>query len=295
MNKHRNSLPRFLIVCLAVICLNNESFGQLVGNASYYADKYHGVRTANGETYNKYNYTAAHRTLPFGTRIKVVRVDNGRSVVVRVNDRGPNSPSRIIDLSRAAAEQLDMINDGIVKVELELLAEGSDVAYDPASSPAYQDKTEIIDRNPKSNVDLTKLPVRDHNGNLLSDKNNPVNDRPVYEDRPINNTPSKPAISPDVAKYTPAIFQMNASKFEFQGYGVQIGAFFSYYRLLEGLDKLSQKGFTSTLVQNGVKDGKPIFRILIGPYKTRSEANEIRKQAAKKGEKGIVIDLATFQ
>ncbi|MCB0856439.1 MAG: septal ring lytic transglycosylase RlpA family protein, partial [Bacteroidetes bacterium] len=149
MNKHRRISPRVIMSLFLVMFSVSETWGQMIGNASFYADKFHGRRTANGETYNKLGFTAAHRTLPFGTRVRVIRVDNGRSVVVRINDRGPQSHDRIIDISRAAAEQINMVPEGIVRVELEILTEGSNVAFDPASSPGYQDKTEIVDLNNK--------------------------------------------------------------------------------------------------------------------------------------------------
>jgi rare lipoprotein A len=95
---------------------------RLSGTASYYADSLSGNTTANGESYDPAQLTAAHRTLPFGARVAVRRVDTGRRVVVRINDRGPYAGSRIIDLSRAAAEALQMIRAGIVQVELEVLS-----------------------------------------------------------------------------------------------------------------------------------------------------------------------------
>jgi rare lipoprotein A len=85
------------------------------GKASYYSDKLAGRKTANGERYDPRALTAAHRTLPFGTVVVVSRAD-GRSVRVRINDRGPFAESRIIDLSRSAAEQLGMIRAGVVDV-----------------------------------------------------------------------------------------------------------------------------------------------------------------------------------
>ncbi len=93
------------------------------GAASYYSDSLAGNTTANGEAYDPSALTAAHRTLPFGARVAVRRVDNGRRVVVRINDRGPFAGgARIIDLSRAAAEALQMIRAGVVRVELEVLS-----------------------------------------------------------------------------------------------------------------------------------------------------------------------------
>lgn len=90
------------------------------GLASYYGDQFHGRSTASGEPYDKDAMTAAHRTLAFGTMVRVTRVDDGRAVVVRVNDRGPFVEGRIIDLSRKAAEQLGMIADGVVRVRIEV-------------------------------------------------------------------------------------------------------------------------------------------------------------------------------
>ena len=91
------------------------------GIASYYADKFHGRKTASGAIYNRNELSAAHRTLPFGSRVRVVNTKNGKEVIVIINDRGPMSSKRVIDLSRAAAEELDMIRDGIVEVELYIL------------------------------------------------------------------------------------------------------------------------------------------------------------------------------
>lgn len=88
------------------------------GQASYYADRYHGRRTASGETYDRNALTAAHRSLPFGTRVRVTRLDNGRDTVVRINDRGPFVRGRVIDLSRRAAEELDMFGPGVVDVRV---------------------------------------------------------------------------------------------------------------------------------------------------------------------------------
>lgn len=90
------------------------------GEASYYADKFHGRPTASGEKYNKKSFTAAHRTLPFGTKVRVTNVKNGKSVDVTINDRGPFKAGRVIDLSRAAAEKIGLIQDGVAQVTVEV-------------------------------------------------------------------------------------------------------------------------------------------------------------------------------
>jgi rare lipoprotein A len=94
----------------------------LRGEASYYASSLAGRRTASGQRYDPRRMTAAHRKLPFGTKLRVTRVDTGKTVVVTVNDRGPfGRRRRILDLSRAAAEKLGMIRRGVVEVRAEVL------------------------------------------------------------------------------------------------------------------------------------------------------------------------------
>lgn len=89
--------------------------------ASYYADYFHGRKTANGETFDMYELTAAHKTLPFGTLVKVTNLKNNKEVIVRINDRGPYIKGREIDLSLQGAEELDMIKAGVVPVKIELV------------------------------------------------------------------------------------------------------------------------------------------------------------------------------
>jgi rare lipoprotein A len=92
------------------------------GYASYYAADFAGRRTASGERFDPRAFTAAHRDLPFGTRIRVTNLENGRSVTVRVNDRGPYVEGRIVDLSWAAAREIGMLRSGVTRVHLDVLA-----------------------------------------------------------------------------------------------------------------------------------------------------------------------------
>lgn len=92
-----------------------------VGKASWYGKKHHGKQTASGEPFNMYALTAAHPSLPFRTKVKVTNLKNNRSVIVRINDRGPFVRGRIIDLSYAAAKKLNAIRNGVVKVKVERL------------------------------------------------------------------------------------------------------------------------------------------------------------------------------
>lgn len=132
------------IVLLSVLltgCGTTEHVGepglpQEEGLASYYAGKYAGKPTANGEIFNPEALTAAHRTLPFGTKVRVIRTDtpDEPSVVVRINDRGPFKRGRIIDLTKAAAQRLEMIEEGIVEIRLEILSYPEGVEEDSSDT-----------------------------------------------------------------------------------------------------------------------------------------------------------------
>jgi rare lipoprotein A len=92
--------------------------GTETGYASYYADKFEGRKTANGEIFNQAKLTAAHKKLPFGSQVLVTNLVNGRSVQVRINDRGPFISGRIIDLTKSAAREIDMLGTGVARVRI---------------------------------------------------------------------------------------------------------------------------------------------------------------------------------
>ena len=112
------------IIATVLLLASSFSFASVYMNsaeASYYAEKYHGRKTANGETFNMYSLTCAHKTLPFGTILRVTNLSNNKSVDVRVNDRGPFVKGREVDLSKAAAIKLDMIKTGTARVRIEIV------------------------------------------------------------------------------------------------------------------------------------------------------------------------------
>lgn len=113
----------FLVLAMAVLPLVGQAQSQK-GKASFYADKFEGRPTASGEKYRHNKLTAAHRTLPFGTKVKVTNVANNKSVTVRVNDRGPYAKGRVIDLSKSAAKALGFINQGLADVRIAVVDPG---------------------------------------------------------------------------------------------------------------------------------------------------------------------------
>lgn len=125
-----------LCVLIPVSCAKQEvveipePLYQEVGTASWYGPGFHGRITANGEIYNQNEMTAAHKKLPFGTKVKVTNLDNDKSIYVRINDRGPYIGKRIIDLSKRAAHELAFLKTGITKVSVEIWEEEKTVASD---------------------------------------------------------------------------------------------------------------------------------------------------------------------
>ncbi|CAE6936415.1 Lytic transglycosylase with a strong preference for naked glycan strands that lack stem peptides [Vibrio sp. B1FLJ16] len=102
---------------------------ELIGKASWYSNKFHGKRTASGERYNKSAYTAAHKSLPFGTIVRVTNTANSKTVDVKINDRGPFVKGRVIDLSQKAFEQIGNIKEGVAPVKIEIINDTNTFRY----------------------------------------------------------------------------------------------------------------------------------------------------------------------
>lgn len=147
--------PLLGVLLLLAACTSHRDFSRLsepsvgqrqVGRASWYGPKFHGRKTASGEVYDMDGISAAHRELPFGTRLRVTHLDNGRSVEVVVNDRGPFVDDRILDLSRGAARQLGMVAAGVADVEIEILAlPAAASARYIVQAGAYRDRDNALD------------------------------------------------------------------------------------------------------------------------------------------------------
>ena len=129
------------------------------GIASWYGRSFQGQRSASGEIFDQEKLTAAHRTLPFGTRVRVRRLDTGESVVVMINDRGPFVQSRIIDLSRAAADRLGMTRGGVVRISMEVMKASETLVYPKSPPLGRKSEAQAAEINPSAN--LAKKPSFD--------------------------------------------------------------------------------------------------------------------------------------
>jgi rare lipoprotein A len=116
-------LALFLLTNIVIFAYEQD------GIASWYGPYFHGKKTANGEIFNTYSMTAAHKSLPFGSIVRVISLENGKEVIVRINDRGPFAKDRIIDLSKAAASELDLLSKGTMNVKIILLEKGQNVYH----------------------------------------------------------------------------------------------------------------------------------------------------------------------
>lgn len=162
------------------VVLQPDSRSVVAGDASYYGEPYHGRPTASGEIFDKNKMTAAHRTLPFGTWVRVENRLNGQAVDVRINDRGPFVPGRIIDLSEGAARRINMIRSGVVPVRLTVVRESPN----PASARPEQDVFYAVQvgafRSESGAEDLRRLMEEKYTGIYVDP---PTGDSPFFKVR----------------------------------------------------------------------------------------------------------------
>ncbi len=147
----------FSAIVSLLLCTTGEAQNVQFGEATYYSDAFQGKKTSSGQRYDKNKLTAAHRTYPHGTILRVTRTDNNLSVEVRVNDCGPHTKSRVIDLSRAAAEKINLIHDGVAYVKIEVVRMGKGRAPCGASMKSetptsYDNSGNVETKSPTANA-----------------------------------------------------------------------------------------------------------------------------------------------
>ncbi len=278
------------------------------GLASYYSDLFHGKPTASGELYDKGKLTAAHKTLPFGTLVKVTRLDNNKSVQVRVTDRGPFISGRVIELSRAAASQVDLINDGSARVKVEVVSEKAKeepavVTTPPATTPkTYTQEPEAVTSKPEKPV--TKAPAETSPATTAKaadakKETARVNTKP---EKAATKAKAEPVVlsEPVLVKgsdYQPYdLYQIELKRPEKKGFGVQVAALTTQDALFKKMADLQGDWFSTILVsvQKGKKN-EMLYKVILGTFATEAEAN-VYKANLKKNKKmdGFVVDLSTL-
>jgi rare lipoprotein A len=213
----------------------------LEGVASYYAEPYHGRRTASGEVFDTYNgMTAAHKTLPFNTVVRVKNLQNGEEVDVRINDRGPFVKGRVIDLSLAAAKEIDLVRAGVAPVKLKVLKDGS-----PTSKPTAPATAPLVPIAPPPSPSAT----------MASSESAVV---------PVQPAPTKGASAGLIN---------SASLPE---YGVQVGAFQTESAAIRLRDDLAMRYMNVSIL--AVVTDQPLYRVRVGSVSDMISAEQLAKQ-----------------
>ncbi len=257
------------------------------GLASYYADKFAGKPTASGELYDPAKMTAAHKTHPFGTILRVTRLDNGKSVEVRVNDRGPYVAGRVVDVSRAAAEKLGMIRDGMTRVKVEVVRLPGETArrverkLRPVSSPKREAAPEVTtyDEPAPSPQPASKA------------KPKPQAASPKPAARPETLTAKSGVRVRQFKQY--GLYQIRLEKPASGGFGVQVASLTNTESVLKQIAALQANWFDNILLKIEERPtGKPLYKIILGPFPTREKAEAYKTNLKKKYKiDGFVVPL----
>ena len=305
MRKFTFSLLTSFFFSLCLFAQNSET-----GYAVYYADYLHGRQTALGEVYNMYELSCAHKTLPLGTLVRVTRLDNKKSVVVRVNDRGPYKPGRVVDLSKAAAEKVDLLLDGIAEVKVEVIGNGQTAPqnyqytgvkgvpseYNAPSQPANVQRdrpitvtaTEMNPSLPDFYTSSTTMP-----SNLSAFLPNL---------KSSNQSPPQPTEQPAVYDAVPTAYEAFTADTDFTVKGgvvdltqtrfyVQVGAYGNFDNAQRKYQMLKDKGITDIkLIEAQKADGSSVYRTWVGPYRTERTANQRKNMLVQEYKlRGIVL------
>ncbi len=240
------------------------------GMASIYSDQYQGSKTASGETYDMSLLTAAHKTLPFGTVVRVTRLDNRESVAVRINDRGPFVKGRIIDLSKNAAKRINLTDIGTVKVKVEVIRSDEEPA-------TIAEPTKEIPK-PVNTKPVVK-PAPKNTGKVVKPKPAPSTSVPTV----INTNNDDPQYG---------LFKIQVLQIKEEGYGVQIGRYTEYDNVLRQIGMLQNNWFKNILIHiEPAPDDVTVYKVILGPIQDLQSAQAYKKSLKKKGLDGFVVPL----
>lgn len=240
-----------------------------IGMASWYGPGFHGGSTANGERYNQDDLTAAHRTLPMPSLVRVTNLDNGLSAVVRVNDRGPFARNRIIDLSRAAARKLGVIRTGTAKVRVQFLERETreyvqNLRNGGAQYAQRQPAAENFPDNEPVMIEERPAPPQAYSSrapNAFSIVDEEDIDQPGNAGQPL---------------FAPAAYASSNRTFF-----VQAGTFSMRANAFSLVNRMSSVG--TPQIMEVMMDGKKVYRVMAGPYSSQDDAKNMLSKLASIG------------
>lgn len=250
-----------------------DPFYDETGIASWYGEDFHGKSTANGETYDMMSLSAAHRTLPLPSIVRVTNLQNGRSILLRVNDRGPYARGRIIDVSKRAADLLGFQRNGTARVRVQYEGRATGEGAELAEGPA---QPSTIHAAPLASVTSTDLaPPPGAQASAATVMASPI----VPDEAPQSSVASGPLVPDGVVTTMPVPAGTQI--------WVQLGAFSARSnaeRLVSGVSSAGRPQISQI-----VRNGKPLFRVRFGPYAAVEDADAMLDKVIASGQNGAQI------
>lgn len=245
-----------LLILLCLVNIIATTFSQIseTGLASFYDDKFQGRVTASGELFDQNLLTAAHRTLPFGTMVRVTNLENKKTTEVRINDRGPFVNNRVIDLSSATAKALGFYAKGTAKVKIEVITLGNN---NLAATEKEVEKKTAFNVEPKEDPKIT-----------TSKETLPATP---------NDNSSKSTIANEALEY----YQLESALVEPKGFAIQIASYQEAANLMKLCNDLKTKVSANLLVQVSGNQDKKLYRVMVGPFDTRQKAEAMHQKLEK--------------
>lgn len=285
------------------------------GQASYYHSKFHGRKTASGEKYDEFKLTAAHKTLPYGTMLKVTNTRNNKSVTVKVNDRGPYSKNRIVDLSFKAASQIDMIKEGVATVNVEILSvpgeepkkEEEAVAKNDTEKSAADKKKEAAAKAKKEKEEAEKAEKekeeakKKEEAKLKKEKEDAKKKTKAEEAFDQAAEKAEKTAAKVVEKVEAVVKRVAGKNFKAgksyspwgvekspRGYGIQIAAYYDVDYAQKVAQEAIDLGLKPVVVQTGWQNDRRVFRVIYGENKSAKEMRKDLKLVKSKGFPGFL-------
>lgn len=302
--------PLLLLVSFTSLQAQDEEYGL----ASYYSDEFDGRKTAYGDTYNKEKLTTAHKKHPYGTILKITRLDNNKSVTVKVIDKGPFIRGRVVDLSRKAAERISLIDVGVAEVKVEVVSKMAKEAAPKREIVTTPAKSKIPKDRPSSFSDETKAPAaiakRESStatkkpstparsaASVSREKSTASKDELTAKGNSTKTTKSTAKarlVGQDYTKY--GLYKIVLEKPSQKGYGVQVASLSNYENVLRQVADLQAKWFDNILLSVEKGQAKPIYKIILGPFDSEGQADNYKKDLQRKHKvKGFVLSLDEIQ
>ena len=293
-----NSTPFLFLIAIA-FCLHAELPGQTsrsgeAGYAVYYADYLDGRKTSNGEIYRKNQYTCAHKVHPFGTLLRVTRLDNGKSVVVRVNDRGPFGEGLVVDLSRIAASDIGLLRDGKTRVNVEVAGFSN---YNPKPAAGARDIASTYRRNeeysPDPYYDRSRREAQSqapssYGNDVFTSKSGNTSYPNIYRSESVTdyrnrNTTTNRNYGADLSERrgtgdlpssydNQAVYSSSQRRTSVSGVAIQLGAFGNASNANRQLQNIRRQGLSDAYIVQRRSGTKTLNKIVVGPFNNRSDA-----------------------